>query len=170
MDTPRRPKTATRATKPSQKDIFTTYGLPPSIKSKSQLRYTTPIERGILWYWFSLFIRTRDKDLPCINCGLPKEDRHAGHYIGTGQCGWDELVFNEKNVNSECSSCNQRDKAKLKYEYNLEKKYPGAPQELKNLYHHYRLNGGRNWSRMAYIERINYYRGEVEKFSTPKYK
>jgi hypothetical protein len=52
----------------------------------------------------NLFIRLRDKNLPCISCGATKaEDWHAGHYIATT---YQYLRFNENNINKQCSKCN----------------------------------------------------------------
>ena len=53
---------------------------------------------------FNTYIRIRDKDLPCISCGVYKcEEFHAGHYIATT---YQYLRFNEHNVNKQCSKCN----------------------------------------------------------------
>jgi len=53
---------------------------------------------------FNAFIRERDKNLPCISCGVTKcEEFHAGHYIATT---YQYLRFNENNVWKQCSKCN----------------------------------------------------------------
>lgn len=53
---------------------------------------------------FNTFIRLRDKDLPCISCGVVKcEEFHAGHYVAST---YQYLRFNENNVHKQCSRCN----------------------------------------------------------------
>ena len=53
---------------------------------------------------FNTFIRMRDKDLPCVSCGVYKcEEFHAGHYIAST---YQYLRFNEFNVHKQCSRCN----------------------------------------------------------------
>ncbi len=54
---------------------------------------------------FQLFIRMRDKNLPCISCGTwTTQQWDGGHYfkaeLFTG------LIFNEINCNKQCSECN----------------------------------------------------------------
>lgn len=74
---------------------------------------------------FNAFIRKRDMKLQggvCISCDKPLSQ--AGHYLPTSLCPQPSMVFNEKNVNGQCSHCNcwlhgnQHDYAK-----NLNKKY-----------------------------------------------
>jgi hypothetical protein len=53
---------------------------------------------------FNIYVRMRDKDLPCISCGKWNvEEFHAGHYIAST---YQYLRFNEFNVNKQCSQCN----------------------------------------------------------------
>ena len=53
---------------------------------------------------FNTFIRMRDKDLPCVSCGVYKcEEFHAGHMIPTT---YQYHRFNEDNVHTQCSRCN----------------------------------------------------------------
>ena len=52
---------------------------------------------------FNAFIRERDKDEPCINCGTYKI-LQAGHYFAAGK--HNNLRFDEDNVSGECVSCN----------------------------------------------------------------
>lgn len=141
------------------------YGLPSSIFGPTHLRYRQPVERGILWYWFSKFIRLRDKDLPCISCGEYKEHQ-AGHFIPTGSCSWDGLVFSELNVSGECANCNNRDKRKLRYGINLNERHGyDAKGELEEAYAEYKGSGGKNWKRTEYIEKIAHYQQAVENLS-----
>lgn len=58
----------------------------------------------LLQVTFNTFIRTRDKNLPCISCGKTKvEEFHAGHYIATT---YQYHRFNTDNVHKQCSQCN----------------------------------------------------------------
>ncbi len=132
------------------------YGVPVTTK----LRYAGL--RGILWYWFSRYIRqVRDKEETCISCGFEKDEYHGGHFVPTGSCSWDGLVFSERNVNKECAFCNQRDKIKLKYAKNLDAKYgEGTAQSLRDQYYAYRENKEiyKNWKKSEYVEKIEHYR------------
>jgi hypothetical protein len=54
---------------------------------------------------FNTYIRTRDKELPCVSCGKNNEKQfHAGHYRSVGSCP--ELRFEELNVWRQCATCN----------------------------------------------------------------
>jgi len=147
----------------AKKDVFAAlraeYGLPEAIRSRKDLRYTAPLERGVLWYYFSLYIRKRDEDLPCINCGTYASSFHAGHYIPTGRAGWDGFVFDEMNVHAECANCNFRDKRKLKYGINLDKRYPGTREALESRYEAYAASQGhyKNWGREELRAKIKEY-------------
>ncbi len=63
---------------------------------------------------FNAFIRERDRDKPCISCGvLNPPERHggawdAGHYRTRGAAP--ELRFEELNCHRQCKSCNTGDK------------------------------------------------------------
>lgn len=122
--------------------------------------------RGVLWFVLSQYVRMRDKRLWgafCVNCGLPKEDMHGGHFIATGSCGWDGLALDETNVHAECSSCNYRDKQKLKYGFNLDKRYgPGTADKLRARYKEYtETSGHKNWNNQIYKEKIAYYQAQM---------
>lgn len=53
---------------------------------------------------FNTFIRLRDKDLPCVSCGVYNcEEFHAGHYLAST---YQYHRFTEINVNKQCSRCN----------------------------------------------------------------
>lgn len=57
---------------------------------------------------FNAFIRKRDERLQsgiCISCN--KRGNQAGHYLPTSLCPHPSMVFNEKNVNLQCSHCNR---------------------------------------------------------------
>jgi hypothetical protein len=54
---------------------------------------------------FNTYIRTRDKELPCVSCGKNNEKQfHAGHYRSVGSCP--ELRFEELNVWRQCATYN----------------------------------------------------------------
>lgn len=54
---------------------------------------------------FQLWIRMRDKDLPCISCGTDySEIWDGGHYLKAEL--YSGLIFNEKNCNKQCRKCN----------------------------------------------------------------
>lgn len=53
---------------------------------------------------FNAYIRLRDRDLPCVSCGVYScEEFHAGHYVATT---YQYHRFNENNVQKQCSRCN----------------------------------------------------------------
>jgi hypothetical protein len=80
---------------------------------------------------FNMFIRLRDKDLPCISCGqpLPFIGSHAGHFVPST---YTVHRFNEFNVNKQCPSCNLfRHGNLISYFIGMERKYgPDVPREL----------------------------------------
>lgn len=59
---------------------------------------------------FNGFIRERDRDKPCISCGVVNVDHtrgggwDCGHYLSTGANP--ELRFNELNAAKQCKRCN----------------------------------------------------------------
>ncbi len=57
---------------------------------------------------FNAFIRTRDRDKPCISCGRPLPNRpngfDAGHYRSVGSAP--NLRFEELNCHGQCKHCN----------------------------------------------------------------
>jgi len=54
---------------------------------------------------FNKYIRERDKDLPCISCGITTGQRHASHYRSRGAAP-QNLAYHEDNVHSSCAQCN----------------------------------------------------------------
>lgn len=57
---------------------------------------------------FNAFIRERDKNKPCISCGIPLPNRpngyDAGHYRSVGSAP--NLRFEELNCHGQCKHCN----------------------------------------------------------------
>ena len=146
----------------TKKDLWAEYGLerPP------RPRYSGL--RGIVWFLLSLYVRQRDLKAYgpiCINCGKVKEEFHGGHFIPTGECGWDGLALDEKNVHAECSYCNFRDKAKLNYARNLDLRYgAGTAQALRDRYYEYKHSGNqyKNLTQNEYREKIAYLQALLE--------
>lgn len=103
---------------------------------KSALRYKNPPEKGVYWYWFSLWVRERDVDEfgTCISCGKPitVETSQAGHFMPAKDCGL-ELLFDPRNVNAECNQCNAWDETHLLgYAARLDERYgKGTSQGLR---------------------------------------
>lgn len=61
---------------------------------------------------FNAYVRARDRDLPCISCGLHKDDNHmtgsgwdAGHFRSRGSAP--NLRFHLWNVAKQCVACNR---------------------------------------------------------------
>ena len=89
--------------KEKEKELEEEYGVKPSY-----YRYVG--RKGIYWYLLSMLIRQRDfnKYGTCISCGKQFntwKDSQAGHYAPAGNCGF-ALLFDERNINAECPSCN----------------------------------------------------------------
>lgn len=132
--------------KKSDAEILREWGITNPNMRKKLLRYQNPIEKGIYWYWFSLWVRQRDVEQwgTCISCDKPitVDTCDAGHFIPAGSCGRD-LIFDPLNVNAECGRCNAFDEGHLfGYERGLAKRYgkESAPL-LKDKYFLYK-NGG----------------------------
>ncbi len=97
-------------------DFLRVWKVPFTSRDWNRLRYKNPPEKGIYWYYFSLFIRQRDVEKygTCISCGrsITVETSDAGHFMPAENCGRD-LLFDFTNVNAECSHCNAWDGAHL---------------------------------------------------------
>ena len=132
----------------------------PNIRKK-HLRYQTPFEKGVYWYWFSLDVRQRDVETygVCISCGNPitVDTSDAGHFCPASNCGRD-LLFDPRNVNAECGRCNAFDEGHLfGYERRLDERYgPGTAQELKDRYQAYRESKTplKDWKASEYADKI----------------
>lgn len=162
----RKPKKSPRAKKMELKrEIIEQYGLPMLPCSRygmGKAPTRQDVLKGMLWHIFSLFIRLRDRDLPCIACGLMKENKQAGHFAPAG--GNDlELCFDEKNVNGECSECNADFGGDgwhlIQMRRNLLGKYGGGVvigiETLKS------QKRAVKWEEYIYVEKIKYYFNKV---------
>lgn len=72
------------------------------IKKKKDKLVPVPKLLILLQKEFNLWIRTRDKGLPCISCGSLNANQ-AGHYFPVR---FSALRFNEDNVHLQCPYCN----------------------------------------------------------------
>ncbi len=84
-------------------------------------KYSTPKLKLKAQTVFNAWIRERDQNLPCINCGNYRT-LQAGHFFPTSTHSY--LRFHEHNTNGECLQCNYYNSQSHAYGYavNLEKK------------------------------------------------
>ena len=119
-------------------------------KSVSQLK-------AIAVRHFHKFIRTRDKDLPCISCGRYTK-LQAGHFYSAGN--HPSVRFNEDNVHGQCIQCNHFLSANLlPYRANLIKKIGQERVDKITLNVEMSKKFGFKWSRLFLIETILKYKG-----------
>lgn len=149
--------------KQSKADILRSWFMPEKY-SWSSLRYKNPYQKGIYWYYISLYVRQRDvkKYGTCISCGKPIsiDTCDAGHFIPAGSCGRD-LLFDLLNINAECGRCNAWDEGHLfGYERGLVDRYgKDAMLSLKDRYFLYKnrdktLPTIKDWKASEYEEKI----------------
>jgi predicted RNA-binding Zn-ribbon protein involved in translation (DUF1610 family) len=149
--------------KPQTKVSFLrSWGITSPTFRYNDLRYKNPPEKGVFWYWFSLYVRERDVDEwgTCISCGrsITVAGSQAGHFMPASDCGRD-LLFDERNVNAECPKCNAFDQTHLlAYAENLDKRYgPGTAQELRDRRARH-LSGEdgviKDWRKDVYAEKV----------------
>jgi len=150
--------------KKSKASIYREYFIPEYLIRggglKSLMRYTNPPEKGVYWYYFSLFIRKRDVERwgVCISCGRPitVETCNAGHFMPASTCGRD-LLFDPLNVNAECPRCNAWDETHLLgYAENLDKRYgEGTALSLRKRRAEYHQGPPvKDWKASEYAEKI----------------
>lgn len=140
--------------------------MPPTYHKKV-LRYRSPIEKGICWFWFARYIRARDAKRwgACISCGRTKtyEELQAGHFAPAGDCGA-ALLMDEVNVNGECNHCNAFDAMHLLgYARRLDIRYgQGTAESLERRRVESMSNPTKEPSRHEYLERAARYRSLCE--------
>ena len=154
--------------KETKASIFRRWFIPESVIKgggwNKVFRYQNPIEKGIYWWHFSREVRKRDvaKWGTCISCGRPItiETSQAGHFMPAEDCGRD-LLFDERNVNAECSRCNAWDETHLLgYAENLDKRYGvGTAFSLRKRRQEYKdkLKRGevvKDWKREEYEQKL----------------
>jgi hypothetical protein len=105
---------------------------------------------------FNKFIRERDKEQHCINCGR-FTTLQAGHFYPTSTHS--HLRFDEDNVHGECLKCNYFNSQSHSYGYriNLEKKI--GKSEFEQLELKSKMKSGK-WDRFSLIEKIAIYKGK----------
>lgn len=146
--------------KESKADFLRRWGLPYPKFLWSNLRYKNPPEKGVYWYFFSLYIRARDVKTwgTCISCNRPITiaTSQAGHFMPAKGCGRD-LLFDELNVNAECDRCNAWDETHLLgYAENLDKRYgEGTALSLRKRKEEYEKGPPvKDWTKEQYAEKI----------------
>lgn len=73
-------------------------------KQRLEKLMTTSDWRNLLQKTFNTYIRERDKELPCISCGVNVTNGHASHFWSVGS--YPNLRFDELNVHKSCEKCN----------------------------------------------------------------
>lgn len=145
-------------------DLLRSFGIPEEkirAGGPSWIRYKSPLEKGIYWYFFSLHIRKRDVERygRCISCDRPIEidTCDAGHFMPARDCGKD-LLFDELNVNAECSGCNGFDETHLLgYAEGLDRRYGAGTAAMLRLRRQVVKATEvpiKDWSRLQYAEKI----------------
>lgn len=152
-------KVAVKQPKQTKVGFLRSWLLPESFQYQN-LRYKHPPEKGVYWYWFSLFIRERDVRLygVCISCGreITVASAQAGHFMPAADCGRD-LLFDELNVNAECPRCNAWDETHLLgYAEGLDKRYgPGTAQKLRERREKHKARQPvKDWKKEEYAQMI----------------
>lgn len=146
--------------KQTKADFLRSWFLPPKYQYH-QLRYKTPPEKGVYWYYFGRWVRERDvkKWGTCISCGKPItfETCDPGHFMPAHDCGRD-LLFDPLNVNAECKACNGFDTTHLLgYADNLDKRYgKGTAQTLRERRRAYKASQTpiKDWKKEEYATMI----------------
>lgn len=149
--------------KKSKADLLRSFAIPEERvrMGTSWLRYKNPLEKGIYWYYFSLFVRMRDVEKygTCISCGriIDVETSNAGHFMPAEDCGRD-LLFDERNVNAECAHCNAWDSTHLLgYAEGLDERYgDGTAERLRERRENYLKSSDvvKDWNRVQYEEKV----------------
>lgn len=154
-------KPTSRPKKQNKADFLRSWGLPYPSFQYHHLRYKSPPEKGVYWYYFSLFVRERDVREwgRCISCLRPitMQNSQAGHFMPAADCGRD-LLFDPRNVNAECEHCNAWDSTHLLgYAENLDLRYgKGTAGGLRIRRNEYKASNFpiRDWTRLEYVEKI----------------
>ena len=126
--------------------------------------------KGVYWSLLSKYVRLRDFELygTCISCGREFgrwNDAQAGHYAPAHDCGF-ELLFDKRNINAECASCNNPfiSPGKLiKYRSNLVKRYGEEyVAEIDELYSARQKGAGKAWTQHEYDTKIKELQEEIK--------
>lgn len=128
-------------------------------KIRKRSQNEIPKLRERFWVVFSQFIRNRDRDKPCISCGI-RGVTDAGHYWPTSQCPQPAMRFNEKNVNGQCVYCNRfQEGARQGYAKGLVQKYGKSILEELDVVRSIKQTP---WRRFEYEVMIKKYRALVK--------
>lgn len=128
--------------------------------------------KGKLWKIFSDYIRLRDfkrYNGICISCGkcVLYSQFQAGHFAPAGNCGF-ALLFDEMNVNGECSYCNGFDSGHLiGYKNNLIERYgKKAVLKLEERYRdsHFKGITTKEWTKLEYENKILEYKEKIKQY------
>jgi len=146
--------------KQSKADFLRSWGLPYPNFQYHHLRYKNPPEKGVYWYYFSLYVRERDVREwgVCISCGKPitVDTANGGHFMPASSCGRD-LLFDERNINAECAFCNAWDDTHLLgYAEGLDHRYgTGTAADLRRRRdEHLKGPPVKDWKAAEYAEKI----------------
>lgn len=103
---------------------------------------------------FNKYVRTRDKDKPCVSCEKPLGEKFdAGHYFSMG--GHKAVTFDEDNVHGQCVTCNQHKHGNLlNYQIGIQKRI-GADRLIEL---HERASETKKWTRDELKEIIKHYK------------
>ena len=76
------------------------------IKSEAKQKLKTQAQlRNPIKLHFQKWVRMRDIKEPCISCGINEAKWDGGHYLKAEI--YSGVIFDERNVNKQCSYCNQ---------------------------------------------------------------
>jgi hypothetical protein len=76
------------------------------IKSEAKQKLKTQAQlRNPIKLHFQKWCRIRDEKEPCISCGTNEAKWDGGHYLKAEI--YSGVIFDERNVNKQCSYCNQ---------------------------------------------------------------
>lgn len=123
-----------------------------------------------LWKWFSLYVKLKysldGENCRCYTCGKPLKigtsNCHAGHYLN--KTAYPALYFNENNVRPQCGMpCNgPRQGSPIEFREHLISEI--GLEDVHDLER--RRHDIIKWVRSNYMEKIEYYRGKIEKFKS----
>jgi len=125
------------------------------------------------WDVFAYYVCLRDytNHEKCITCGQRKEfkELQAGHYLAAGNCGFG-LLFDEENVNGECSYDNGFN-PNHQHEYRLGlikriglEKVEMLEQRYKDS--HYGGKITKEWSKKEYQAKIEHYKNKIKELQS----
>lgn len=132
---------------------------------KSPKKNKIKILKSRVWKVVSEYIRRRDRGF-CATCAIKRDwqEMDAGHYRHNSErnqdLGGNALWYDERNLHSQCFSCNRMRSGKLdRYSLLLEEKYGvGILQDLEKLY-----RTPKKWTIEEILNVEKYYKDELKK-------